>query len=222
MTPPSLASLIIPRRIRATPPHVKITAIKNAATIYVLLDENPVTINDGCFSQQLQGNQLTDCPADYHSRASMFNFADGHAVTHKWNASTITNAKSNNQQMTTAADKAGFAMVAGIRVAALMKEWTKAALAAMFDLSPAKNTELTVLSSKTFSLGMAQSPSKPPLTSRQLGGQPACPGLAAQPCYSHFPRPCGPFAPRPVPSSRPTDSISAIIPARATPCPSAA
>jgi prepilin-type processing-associated H-X9-DG protein len=53
--------------------------------LFVTLDENPNTINDGFFVND-PGNtdQLVDAPASYHNKACGFGFADGHAEIHKW------------------------------------------------------------------------------------------------------------------------------------------
>lgn len=56
--------------------------------LLTFLDESPVTINDGFFSycdnSGPSGMTYQDYPADYHSMASGFAFADGHAETHVW------------------------------------------------------------------------------------------------------------------------------------------
>ena len=56
--------------------------------IFVFLDEQPDSINDGLFDFSMPINaQLTDFvdkPASYHNGACAFAFADGHAELHKW------------------------------------------------------------------------------------------------------------------------------------------
>jgi prepilin-type N-terminal cleavage/methylation domain-containing protein/prepilin-type processing-associated H-X9-DG protein len=56
---------------------------------WLLLDENPDTIDDGMFyfdptSQSSQGSGYANIPATYHNNASGFSFADGHSEIHKW------------------------------------------------------------------------------------------------------------------------------------------
>jgi prepilin-type N-terminal cleavage/methylation domain-containing protein/prepilin-type processing-associated H-X9-DG protein len=58
------------------------------ANLWVLLDENPTSINDAYFisdpNQPVFPTQWTDYPAFYHNNAGGIAFADGHAVIHKW------------------------------------------------------------------------------------------------------------------------------------------
>ena len=49
---------------------------------WVLLDENPWSINDGWFCTDPKS--WVDKPATYHNNACGFSFADGHAEIHKW------------------------------------------------------------------------------------------------------------------------------------------
>ena len=61
---------------------------------YVTLDERAQTINDGFFRTDCTLDYASvfviDFPAVYHNRASAFNFADGHAETHKWTTANYT------------------------------------------------------------------------------------------------------------------------------------
>jgi prepilin-type N-terminal cleavage/methylation domain-containing protein/prepilin-type processing-associated H-X9-DG protein len=61
-------------------------AIIGAANCWVLLDENPWSINDGwfCFDPSPTANNWVDKPAIYHANACGLSFADGHAEIHKW------------------------------------------------------------------------------------------------------------------------------------------
>jgi len=54
------------------------------ADCWVLLDEQPDSINDVLFFVSMTGNQWVDVPASYHNGACGFSFADGHAETKKW------------------------------------------------------------------------------------------------------------------------------------------
>lgn len=57
--------------------------------LFVLVDENPNTINDGYFliypnQGTVNPTTWTDVPASYHNKACGFSFADGHAEIKKW------------------------------------------------------------------------------------------------------------------------------------------
>jgi prepilin-type N-terminal cleavage/methylation domain-containing protein/prepilin-type processing-associated H-X9-DG protein len=60
-----------------------LTAI-GPANCFVLLDENPWSINDGWFCTDNAAEQWVDKPATYHNNACGFSFADGHCEIHKW------------------------------------------------------------------------------------------------------------------------------------------
>ncbi len=55
---------------------------------WIMLDENPYSINDGSFAVSAlatPGNTyLIDFPSGYHAGAGGMSFADGHAIIHKW------------------------------------------------------------------------------------------------------------------------------------------
>ncbi len=64
------------------------------AMCWVLIDENPNSINDGWFV--CDPNNLStwpDVPASYHNAAGGLSFADGHAEIKKWKDSNVVNAK---------------------------------------------------------------------------------------------------------------------------------
>ena len=58
------------------------------AGVWVLVDENPDSINDAAFAVAMDFPLATstwqDTPANYHAGACGFSFADGHAEIHKW------------------------------------------------------------------------------------------------------------------------------------------
>ncbi len=55
------------------------------ANLWVFLDENPASINDGFFvCDPSKPNTWVDIPAAYHSGGSGISFADGHAIIRKW------------------------------------------------------------------------------------------------------------------------------------------
>ena len=56
--------------------------------VWVFVDENPDSINDGAFAVQMpscaNATAWVDYPATYHNNAAGYAFADGHAEMHKW------------------------------------------------------------------------------------------------------------------------------------------
>ena len=63
------------------------------ANLWVTMDENPYTINDGWFVCDIGDPQWIDVPASYHHRSCGFGFADGHAEIKKWKDDAMINAK---------------------------------------------------------------------------------------------------------------------------------
>ncbi len=56
-----------------------------AVNIWVFVDENPWSINDGWFKVNMEpAKPLDDTPATYHNKAGGLSFADGHAEIKKW------------------------------------------------------------------------------------------------------------------------------------------
>ena len=59
-----------------------------SATLYVLLDEHPDSINAGGFANQMVQSpgsaRIIDYPASYHNGAAGLSYADGHAEIKKW------------------------------------------------------------------------------------------------------------------------------------------
>jgi prepilin-type N-terminal cleavage/methylation domain-containing protein/prepilin-type processing-associated H-X9-DG protein len=68
---------------------LKLSEIREPAKIFVFVDEQPDSINDGYYLNTL-GNQTQwgDSPAWYHNGACGFSFADGHSEVHKWLSAT--------------------------------------------------------------------------------------------------------------------------------------
>jgi prepilin-type N-terminal cleavage/methylation domain-containing protein/prepilin-type processing-associated H-X9-DG protein len=75
----------------------KLEQILSPGQIFVFLDENPYSIQDGSFldrdpaastsgwgSSSVFSSQWLHLPASYHNRAATFSFADGHAQLHRW------------------------------------------------------------------------------------------------------------------------------------------
>jgi prepilin-type N-terminal cleavage/methylation domain-containing protein/prepilin-type processing-associated H-X9-DG protein len=62
----------------------KLANVTHPSETWVLLDENPGTINDGYFLCVPGTTIWTDVPATYHNNANGISFADGHSEIKKW------------------------------------------------------------------------------------------------------------------------------------------
>jgi prepilin-type N-terminal cleavage/methylation domain-containing protein/prepilin-type processing-associated H-X9-DG protein len=62
------------------------------ANLWVFIDENPSSINDGSFICEPDIAAWVDYPASYHNNASGMSFADGHAEIHRWRDSAVLTA----------------------------------------------------------------------------------------------------------------------------------
>lgn len=80
------------------------------ALTWVLVDENPLSINDGFFCvdmnpyPNLGAAVLPDAPASYHNGACGFSFADGHSEIHSWKdprtrLKDVSTSQSNNRDV---------------------------------------------------------------------------------------------------------------------------
>jgi prepilin-type N-terminal cleavage/methylation domain-containing protein len=65
--------------------------------LWVLIDENPNSINDGWFaSDPNQPNKWVDIPATYHGNAGAISFADSHAEIKKWKDAKMIGAQTTD------------------------------------------------------------------------------------------------------------------------------
>jgi prepilin-type N-terminal cleavage/methylation domain-containing protein/prepilin-type processing-associated H-X9-DG protein len=77
-----------------------------ATSIFVFIDENPSTINDGWFGEDCANGtgsfskQWCDMPAVYHNRANGMSFADGHAEIHVWSDKVVLSQASSSSGTT--------------------------------------------------------------------------------------------------------------------------
>jgi prepilin-type N-terminal cleavage/methylation domain-containing protein len=70
--------------------------VGGAANLWVFMDENPYSINDGFLLINPNDNGWVDFPATYHDHANGISFADGHALIHKWtDPKVVTDSKEN-------------------------------------------------------------------------------------------------------------------------------
>jgi len=58
--------------------------VPSPAMLFVLLDENPFSINDSTFAVTMASSSFIDWPGVYHNFGGSFAFADGRAEIHKW------------------------------------------------------------------------------------------------------------------------------------------
>jgi prepilin-type processing-associated H-X9-DG protein len=71
--------------------------LPGAASTWVVVDENPDSINDAAFAVAMDSvypnTVWQDTPANLHAGACGFSFADGHSEIHKWKDSQTLNIK---------------------------------------------------------------------------------------------------------------------------------
>ncbi|HEX3720973.1 MAG TPA: prepilin-type N-terminal cleavage/methylation domain-containing protein [Verrucomicrobiae bacterium] len=66
------------------------------ANLWLLLDENPYSINDAFFECNPNDAGWVDWPATYHDNACGISFCDGHAVIHQWRDPKVLEDKTQN------------------------------------------------------------------------------------------------------------------------------
>jgi prepilin-type processing-associated H-X9-DG protein len=62
----------------------KMPQIPSASGIFVFLDEQADTLNDGFFVNRLDDYVWGNLPGSYHNGAANLSFADGHLELHRW------------------------------------------------------------------------------------------------------------------------------------------
>jgi type II secretory pathway pseudopilin PulG len=68
------------------------------AYTFVLIDENPLSINDGLFAVSMDTTKIIDFLSGLHAGAAVLTFADDHAETHKWKSPVVYSPSMNAQQ----------------------------------------------------------------------------------------------------------------------------
>ena len=58
--------------------------VRSPSGIFVFLDEQADTLNDGFFVNRLDDNAWGNVPGSYHNGGANFSFADGHLELHRW------------------------------------------------------------------------------------------------------------------------------------------
>jgi prepilin-type N-terminal cleavage/methylation domain-containing protein/prepilin-type processing-associated H-X9-DG protein len=66
--------------------------IQNPSGVFVFLDENADTLNDGFFMNVLEDNKWGNLPGSYHNGGANFSFVDGHMESHHWLVATTARA----------------------------------------------------------------------------------------------------------------------------------
>jgi prepilin-type processing-associated H-X9-DG protein len=65
--------------------HVKLNDVRHPSKLFVLIEENNASINDGCFFVDTDVLwQMVDFPAAYHNSGCNLVFVDGHTEQHRW------------------------------------------------------------------------------------------------------------------------------------------
>lgn len=74
----------------------KLVAVNKPANLFVFIDENPRSIDDGWFiNAPPGGTSWENAPATYHNNCGGMSFADGHAVIQKWTDPAILGTSQN-------------------------------------------------------------------------------------------------------------------------------
>ena len=71
-------------------------AVMGAVNVWLFMDENPYSINDGYMVEDPAALEWVDYPATYHNRAGGISFCDGHAQIRKWTDANVINMRSEN------------------------------------------------------------------------------------------------------------------------------
>jgi len=79
---------------------VKMSDITRPAGTWVLWDESPVTIDDGCAVITPGSTSYENPPATYHNNANGMSFADGHAMIKLWHDPAILGQKVTGSNVT--------------------------------------------------------------------------------------------------------------------------
>jgi len=62
----------------------KTAEVRNPSGIFVFIDEQADTLNDGFFVNRLEEYNWGNVPGSYHNGAVNLSFADGHLASHRW------------------------------------------------------------------------------------------------------------------------------------------
>ncbi len=68
------------------------------ASTWVIMDENPLSINDALFAVSMTGDNIVDFPSGLHAGSCGVSFADGHSEIHKWKSPFVYTPNPDAQQ----------------------------------------------------------------------------------------------------------------------------
>ncbi len=72
--------------------------LPGASRLWLLMDENPWSINDAFMVINPEDTTWGDHPASYHNHACGISFCDGHAEIHKWTDASVYNFNLQDEQ----------------------------------------------------------------------------------------------------------------------------
>jgi prepilin-type N-terminal cleavage/methylation domain-containing protein len=72
--------------------------VPGPANTWVLIDENPLSINDSLFAVSMDTTKIVDYPSGMHAGGCGLSCADGHSEIHKWKSAAIYTPNSSAQQ----------------------------------------------------------------------------------------------------------------------------
>jgi prepilin-type N-terminal cleavage/methylation domain-containing protein/prepilin-type processing-associated H-X9-DG protein len=73
-------------------------AAPGPASTWVIMDENPLSINDALFAVSMTTDNIVDYPSGLHAGACGVSFADGHSELHKWKSPFVYTPDDSAQQ----------------------------------------------------------------------------------------------------------------------------
>jgi hypothetical protein len=87
---------------------------------FVIVDEEPLSLNDGGFGTSCSIPRWVDYPSTSHNLACGFSFADGHSEIHKWKDSIGTPARNRQLPGNTPVNKIDVNWIASVSSARAM------------------------------------------------------------------------------------------------------
>ena len=68
------------------------------SSTWVIIDENPLSINDALFAVSMTCDNIVDYPSGLHAGSCGLSFADGHSEIHKWKSPIVYTPNPESQQ----------------------------------------------------------------------------------------------------------------------------
>jgi len=79
----------------------------SSADVFLLVDEDPYSINDAALAVDCASPMWIDIPGSYHNNACGFSFCDGHSEVHKWKNKIALSAHRGANTISAAANGTG-------------------------------------------------------------------------------------------------------------------